>query len=280
MSTPPQAPTKKDNEKEEKKVSKTEPVAEAKSKSTTLTLFTDLKQISTSFSYANLCHQLNAACDRIRSGNYTAGRDICIGSDGEIHLTAFFILRHDNAPKIKTTKNTWKAHCTLNTTIKDNVAKGWDVFIPIAIRHGIGLFKVVIPGVELTDEQTGKEMTIIISCNPNFTPTQWNQFFREVTRSFVTYNVQPGYKCSGSPTKSEMEIKGSSFFSARFEGTLTAEILSAFPFAGVDLSDIRQPPQRQPEQHAPLASSASAATTASANASVSQALSSTINKHD
>lgn len=115
--------------------------------------------------------------------------------------------------------------------------RGWEIICKTLMTHRIVFFKVIKPGLKMSDvpEQRGKDVTIYVTNNPDKSCKDWQAIFEEITRELVMQGISPGYKQvtlnlkreRGSKIKGshreEKHIKGSHYVSYRYEGEETDE---------------------------------------------------------
>lgn len=94
-----------------------------------------------------------------------------------------------------------KFHISLPELNKDEAdsdfARGFEIVVNILAKHKIRHFKVVRPGIKLSEQvasQRGKEFTIYCKENPTLTERcQWEDIAQEITLELTCAGVQPGY---------------------------------------------------------------------------------------
>jgi hypothetical protein len=141
------------------------------------------------------------------------------------------------------TKNVggWKLHVAIEDS-DDNLSKAWDIIVDKIIEHEIQLTKIIKESVRESlkqdPQQCGKEITLYAYREARPTD-EWEKFINQVTESLARANIKPG-PLPGS----DNEIKGSNYFSYRYENKGNRGIVSVDPFVSLQIDCQVQQPQR------------------------------------
>ena len=118
-----------------------------------------------------------------------------------------------------------KFHINLPEADKDTgensiYSRGWKIISDILIRNRIVFFKIIKPGIKMSDkeEQRGKDITIYAKNNPDKSINDWQCIFKEITQKLTESNIPPGYRPISSDGKEEKYLIGNNYVSYRYEG--------------------------------------------------------------
>jgi len=118
-----------------------------------------------------------------------------------------------------------KFHVSLPEKDAEKYNFGWDIITNILMKQSILAFKIVKPGVKMSDDPTqrGKEITIYADANPEKSIADWTNILTEITRQLTQNGVSPGYRPPGTDEKKEGYIQGSNYVSYRYYDEKTKE---------------------------------------------------------
>lgn len=105
----------------------------------------------------------------------------------------------------------WKIHVSIDDSDMSNLAKGWNVILPILIEHKINCTKVA--NKQCTDEDNfGKQITIYQFKDPD---KEWQAILTEITQALKDNDVKSGRRPLLTSSKL---IPGSNYLSYRHDG--------------------------------------------------------------
>lgn len=169
------------------------------------------------FSYENLRNYFSATKKHLYNGDYVAL--ILPTNKAFIGFTNVAFERTEPSPDGKIFKKYGlKFHISLPEMPSEDFSLGWDIICSALLAHQVASFKVIKPGLKMSDnpDQRGKEVTVYADANPEKTVYAWAKLFNEITQALTVAKVPPGYRALDTPKKPEKILSDSNYVTYRY----------------------------------------------------------------